>query len=146
MERLAQCHCGALKAYVSGDTERINICHCQACQRRTGALFHAGAFWPKEQVRVEGERKLYGRPADSGRTVNFYFCPTCGTNLYIENEMLPDHIGISIGSFADPTFPPPTYSVWEEYRHPWVAVPADAHRFLQSRAGSRVNVPPLSPV
>jgi hypothetical protein len=31
---------------------------------------------------------------------------------------------VPIGAFADPTFPPPTISVWESRRHPWLAVPA----------------------
>jgi hypothetical protein len=28
-------------------------------------------------------------------------------------------IGVKIGAFADPTFPPPMISGFEEYRHPW---------------------------
>jgi len=27
-----------------------------------------------------------------------------------------------VGSFADPNFPPPTFSVWEEVMHPWLGV------------------------
>ncbi len=145
-ERTAQCHCGALKAHISGGTGRINICHCQSCQRRTGSLFHAGAFWPKAQVRIEGESKAYIRPADSGRSVTFHFCPTCGTNLYYENDVLPDSYGIAIGAFADPAFPPPAFSVWEEYQHPWVAVPSDAQRFKQGRTGAAATTAPTRPV
>lgn len=135
MERIAQCQCGALRAHVTGETDRINVCHCQTCQRRTGSLFHAGAFWPRAQVRIEGESKAYTRPADSGRTVTFHFCPTCGSNVFFENQMLPDNIGITIGTFADPSFPLPVASVWEEYRHPWVGVPEDAKRFHRGRDG-----------
>ena len=28
-------------------------------------------------------------------------------------------IGVKIGAFADPTFPPPKISGFEAYRHPW---------------------------
>lgn len=145
MERIAQCHCGSLRALVSGDTDRINICHCKACQRRTGSLFHAGAFFPKSQVRIEGESKLYARAADSGRSVRFYFCPTCGSNLYFDNDMLPDHYGISIGTFAEPAFRQPAFSVWEESRHPWICVPEDVHRFEQGRIGSAAIIAPTRP-
>jgi hypothetical protein len=27
-----------------------------------------------------------------------------------------------VGSFADPNFPPSTYSAWEEVMHPWLEV------------------------
>ena len=40
----------------------------------------------------------------------------------------PERIAIPIGAFADPSFPPPTVSVWESRRHQWVAVPGgDEH-------------------
>jgi hypothetical protein len=37
---------------------------------------------------------------------------------------LPDPIAVPIGAFADPTFPAPTVSGWEERRHPWPKLPA----------------------
>ena len=32
---------------------------------------------------------------------------------------------VPIGAFADPTFPAPRISVWEERMHPWVGLPED---------------------
>ena len=29
-----------------------------------------------------------------------------------------------VGAFADPTFPPPTFSVYEARKHGWVTLPA----------------------
>jgi len=29
-----------------------------------------------------------------------------------------------VGAFAEPGFPPPSFSVYEERMHPWVVVPA----------------------
>jgi hypothetical protein len=34
--RFASCRCGQLTAQVVGDPVRVSICHCLACQRRTG--------------------------------------------------------------------------------------------------------------
>src|SRR6266571_8896140 len=59
MERTAQCHCGSLRVIASGEPERVYLCHCKACQRRTGTAFHFGTSWLKGQVRIEGERKIY---------------------------------------------------------------------------------------
>jgi hypothetical protein len=55
----------------------------------------------------------------------------CGSTVYWQGQGFPGMIGVAIGAFADPTFPPPTISVWEETRHSWVelqlAVPATRH-------------------
>jgi len=36
---------------------------------------------------------------------------------------MPELIAVAVGSFADPSFPPPTQSVWNESRHAWVETP-----------------------
>jgi hypothetical protein len=61
MERIGQCHCGALRVITTGEPERVYLCHCTACQRRTGTAFHFGATYPKERVRLDRERKVYER-------------------------------------------------------------------------------------
>ena len=89
MERTARCHCGSLRVITTGEPDRVYLCHCQACQRRTGTAFHFGASFPKEQVRLDGERKVYEREADSGYRIRFHFCPNCGTTLYWEGDRNP---------------------------------------------------------
>jgi len=46
--RLASCSCGQLTAQVVGEPVRISICHCLACQRRTGSVFGEQAGFPRE--------------------------------------------------------------------------------------------------
>ena len=58
-------------------------------------------------------------------SLTFHFCPTCGSTVYWESEGFPGHVAVAIGSFADPKFPAPTIAVWEEARHPWIALPPD---------------------
>ena len=38
-------------------------------------------------------------------------------------------IGIGVGCFADPEFPPPNFSVYEKRRHAWVSLPDGIPRF-----------------
>ena len=47
----------------------------------------------------------------------FYFCGTCGSTVYWLSDVVPGAYGISVGSFVDPDFPPPTSEVWTELRH-----------------------------
>ena len=133
MERVACCHCGSLRVSVSGEPTVVNICHCKACQRRTGAIMHSGAYFQKSQVRVEGAEKLYTRDVQEGRTISFHFCPICGSSVYWHLDLRPEHYGIAVGAFADPNFPPPAYSVWEESKHKWVNLPDNIQHFRQAR-------------
>jgi hypothetical protein len=82
IERIGQCHCGSLRVMATGEPNRVYSCHCKACQRRTGTSFHFGASYPKERVRLDGERKIYEHDADSGYRIRFHFCPTCGSTLF----------------------------------------------------------------
>ncbi len=107
------------------------VCHCRACQRRTGAVVHSGCAYPKTQVRIEGDHKIYERDADSGFKIRFHFCPNCGSNVFWEGDKDPNIYGITVGSFADPNFPPPTFSVWEEVMHPWLGVATVTEHYAQ---------------
>jgi hypothetical protein len=85
-------------------------------------VFGNQAFFNRQQVTsISGQSTRFTRLADSGRSVTFRFCPTCGSTVYWEPEALPGLIAVAVGSFADPTFAPPKHSVWERRRHDWVA-------------------------
>ena len=58
MKRTGQCHCGSLRVITTGEPDRVYLCHCKACQRRTGTAFHFGTTFPKEQVRLDGDGRF----------------------------------------------------------------------------------------
>ena len=120
MERVAECHCGQLRALTSGEPDSVYVCH--------------GSRWLKSQVRIEGEHKIYGRMADSGFEIRFHFCPNCGSSVFLEGDRSPTTCGIAVGCFADPDFPVPTSSGWEESMHPWLGLPPGTAHFPQSRS------------
>ena len=123
--RLAQCRCGALKAACEGEPVQISVCHCLACQRRTGSAFAAQARYPTDRVTLAGDAATWVRTADSGRTVAYHFCPACGSTVTYETEITPGLTAVPLGAFADPVFPPPRFSVYEARKHPWVAILGD---------------------
>jgi len=121
--RLASCSCGQLQAKVSGDPVRVSVCHCLACQRRTGSVFGAQARFRREAVTVAGTSTEYVRVGDEGGRATFRFCPKCGATVYYTLDGVPDAIAIPVGAFGDPSFPPPVFSVYEERMHSWVNMP-----------------------
>ena len=53
----------------------------------------------------------------------FRFCPECGSTVFYTAEGIEGSIAIPVGAFADPKFPGPTFSVYEERMHSWVSMP-----------------------
>jgi hypothetical protein len=124
--RDAACSCGQLRLTAEGDPIRISMCHCLACQRRTGSAFGIQARFPSDHVRVVGRHSDYVRASDDGGHAHtFHFCPDCGATVFYTGSYAPDVIAVPIGTFADPSFPAPTVSVFESRRHSWLAVPAE---------------------
>jgi hypothetical protein len=114
---------------VTGEPVRVSMCHCLACQRRTGGPFGAQARFARDQVQIAGHSHQFVRMADEdGESRTFHFCPECGTTVHYGFGWDPEIIVIPIGAFADPGFPAPTRSVWEERKHAWVTVPDGAER------------------
>ncbi len=123
--REASCSCGQLRLAAEGEPVRISMCHCYACQRRTGSAFGMQARFPADRVRIEGRQAVYERTSDDGEGRTSRFCPDCGSTVCYTTADRPDLIAVPIGAFADRDFPPPTVSVWEKRMHPWVGLLAD---------------------
>jgi len=61
--------------------------------------------------------------ADSGNRITFHFCPDCGSDVhYTIDGKFDGLVAIPVGAFADPEFPHPRFSVWEERKHAWVEI------------------------
>jgi hypothetical protein len=88
-------------------------------------VFAAQARFPSENVRVAGESTQFTRVGDEGSKAIFSFCPVCGDTVYYRTVGDDTTIAIPVGAFADPGFPPPRVSVYEERKHSWVVMPED---------------------
>ena len=125
------CNCGQLKVTFTGpDPERRSMCHCKFCQKQTGSAFSIQARIPKEQVRIEGKSTAWKFPVAGAPPVTYrncmseggtlHFCPVCSSAVYYVLDAAPEIVGVKVGVFADPSFPPPNISGFEEYKFPWV--------------------------
>jgi hypothetical protein len=137
--RTASCNCGQLRVTCKGpDPDRVVMCNCYLCQKQTGSPFSVQARFPNEQVAIEGKSTAWKFPIDGAKPTTYrtcagsdgitnsaadvvtsHFCPACGSTVYYYRKSDPARTGVRVGAFADPTFPPPMGSGFEEYRHPW---------------------------
>ena len=102
------CLCGDVRIEASGLPYRVGTCHCLDCRKHHGALFHAGAIFPEESVKIEGETRDY-----AGR----HFCVRCGSSVFSRSG---DELEVSLGALDAPDQFVPTYELWTIRRESWL--------------------------
>lgn len=120
-EHRAACRCGQLRVTCIGEPLRVSVCHCLNCQRRSGSAFAVQARFPTGNVHVDGETTDWSPDGGEARTT-FRFCPRCGSTVTYSSEAMPGITAVAVGAFADPAFPSPSVSGFEERRHSWTVV------------------------
>ena len=106
--RTASCSCGQLRIEVEGEPRGVGVCHCLACQRRTGSVFAALAGFAAP-YKVLGTATEYVRTGDHGAKFRFRFCPICPRNVRIPHRRGLRRLGVAVavGAFADPELSSP---------------------------------------
>jgi hypothetical protein len=130
----ARCSCGALTLALQGAPRLVVACHCLECQRRTGAPFGVGAFYPAAMVAISGTPKQFTRHAASGGNIHNYFCPDCGSTIYWTAENLPGMIGVAVGALSDHNYPAPVRSIFERSKQDWLRIDGAVEHFPEGTA------------
>jgi hypothetical protein len=104
---LARCACGSLSVCCNGEPVSVSLCHCLACQRRTGSIYGIAAFFSRDRIDVTGVHSDFVRVSDSGHDVTFHFCPRCGSTVFWEPARKPDLIAVAVGCFSESSFQRP---------------------------------------
>jgi hypothetical protein len=128
------CLCGEVRYTAFGDPQRVTVCHCTWCQRRTGSAFAVEALFDLRQIEITGETSRFRSVSDeSGRWLELEFCPRCGANIGFTFERLQGHRMIDCGTFDDPSWiSPGRYEfryVYLRSAQCWSDVPEGAQTF-----------------
>ncbi|RUV97628.1 MULTISPECIES: GFA family protein [unclassified Mesorhizobium] len=123
--RRAECSCGQLSATCAGEPVRISVCHCLDCKRRTGSAFSYNVRFAEADVTIDGRALQFTRTGEQGGRITYSFCPDCGTTVHYRIDTQPGLTAIPVGTFADPSFPPPFQSFYHRSRRcEWVEITA----------------------
>ncbi|GAA4763703.1 GFA family protein [Stakelama sediminis] len=120
--RIARCTCGQARAVCSGEPERVSVCHCLNCKRRSGSSFAVQARFAAANVTITGDFATFELVGDEGGRSVHRFCTGCGATLFYTFDAQPGVLAIPLGLFDDPWFARPAYSVYEERKHDWVEI------------------------
>jgi hypothetical protein len=120
MKRLeGGCSCGAVR-FALKRALFVWVCHCDACKKRTGSAY--GISLPVDDDAVEhfvGTTQVFSRAGESGKKVDYEFCPTCGTTVRWRVERIGNRLCFAGGALDDPTQIEINGEMYAEEALPW---------------------------
>jgi hypothetical protein len=114
------CLCGKIRYSSEAAPKFVSLCHCRDCQKFTGSAFAAVIALPKAALTLTGTLKGFAKRGDSGKPIERFFCPDCGTSLMDEAEVVPGLVMIFAGTLDDPRWVTPTSQIYCASAQPWL--------------------------
>ncbi len=126
MSKTGRCLCGQITYELNGDVVATAVCHCDHCQRQSGAAFSVNLIAHESQLDVSGTLTTYGDTGDHGDDVVYVrrkFCASCGSPIVSEIVETDGIIAVKVGTLDDKSDVHPTIEAWCTDRQPWVSLP-----------------------
>ena len=114
------CHCGHIRYRLSDRPTVSHICHCESCQRASGAPMMAWVTFPTRAFSfVQGEPFRYRYQRDESDWATRIFCSCCGTHVAYESDD-GDSIDVTACTLDQPDAFPPESHEWTTEKRAWV--------------------------
>lgn len=117
------CLCGAVSYSAEGDPAAVALCHCDDCQKTSGAAFSVNVIVMTSDFTLDGEDALktfetIGEETQQPRQRKF--CATCGSPVVTYLAEMDGMVIIKAGTLDDRSWLAPEMEVWCESKQPWV--------------------------
>ena len=124
------CLCGAVRIEISGDFLYAYYCHCSRCRRASASSFATNGFVRTEELRiVQGQDRLGSLESTPG--VFRRFCVDCGSQIFNQNEHVPQIRSVRLGVIdGDPGIRPRAH-IFVGSRAPWIEIADELPTFLE---------------
>lgn len=76
----------------------------------------------RDSVQFNGELSSYVVVGDSGSPVTRFFCPKCGSGMYLDCDADPDYLFLKVGSLDDASWVTPQMHIFTSAKQPWVQI------------------------
>ncbi|MBO0718862.1 MAG: GFA family protein [Rhizobiales bacterium] len=94
-------------------------CHCRDCQQASGSAYAPFMVVPRTSVQMRGEPRYYKIVGGADKAIERGFCPTCGSQVSVKLERLPDILALHAGSLDDPSIYRPMMDAFTSSAQPW---------------------------
>ena len=112
------CACGAIRYQCSQEPVAMLNCHCQDCQRSSGAPFASGIVVAVLATEITGTPKTHVVRGSTGGATARSFCSDCGTPLFT--------------TLDDPSGFKPMLDIWTSRSPTWVCLDPEIPHFPES--------------
>jgi len=126
------CACGAIRYEISGEPVFSNDCQCRDCQHESGT----GHQSRRSDVKLTGEGNGWEMVANSGKVKTRFFCPTCGSPVYLTFSATPQFFAVRAASLDDPSRYSPQAVTYAARGYAWDHVDAKLPRFAGMPSGA----------
>ena len=113
------CLCGNIRYEVTGAPVVVAHCHCEDCQRISGAGHSTGAMFATTQFSISGNVSEYSLVSKAGNQVTKVFCPTCGSPILGRNDGMEGFVTVSLGTLDDSSRFEPEVVIFAGNKKPW---------------------------
>lgn len=113
------CLCGNIRYEVTGVPVVVAHCHCEDCQRISGAGHSTGAMFATTQFAISGNVAEYSLVSKAGNQVTKVFCPTCGSPILGRNDGMEGFVTVSLGTLDDSSRFEPEVVIFAGNKKPW---------------------------
>jgi hypothetical protein len=124
------CACGSIRYETRSEPIYQNHCQCRDCQKRSGTGHGSYLTFPRRaDVTIKGEAKGWGVLDDKGNEKIHFFCPTCGTPVYLTFAVRPDMIAIHATGLDEPGQFNPQAVTYTVRGHAWDTLDSALQKF-----------------
>ena len=118
-----QCACGQVKVAVKADAPvATRQCWCRQCQQLAAGGPTHNAIFDAGDVTVTGDTAASGWTAASGNTLTYYFCPSCGTQVYGQSSARMHLKTVRIGVLGATPALRPQMAIWTAEAPEWAMI------------------------
>ncbi len=126
------CACGAIRYECKQEPVAMLNCHCQDCQRSSGAPFASGIVVAVSATEITGTPKTHVVRGSTGGATARSFCADCGTPLFTHGEAVPQFMSIRFPTLDDHSWFKPMLDIWTSRSQPWVCLNQEIPHFPES--------------
>lgn len=124
------CQCGAVRYEVTSGPLEVYVCHCRECQKQSASAFGISVIVPSGALRLaSGSPRTWTRPTDSGRTLDCFFCPTCGSRVWHGDPAHQPTVSVKGGSLDAPPDLTAATHIWSSRKLSGVTIPPHAPQY-----------------
>ncbi|WP_171126870.1 MULTISPECIES: GFA family protein [unclassified Ruegeria] len=127
-----KCGCGAVTYQMTTPPMFVHCCHCNECQRQTGAAYVLNAIIEADRVQLEGPITEHELSTPSGKGQIITRCKNCGVAVFSSYMIRLGKLKyVRVGTLDNPDQCPPDAQIFTNSKQAWVPLSEEIPAFKE---------------